>query len=162
MASLACIYVDINYYSSMDPALPLSATIEVRDRCLCLHVRRAARSLSRLFDDVLAPFGLTNGQFSLMMSLNRPHPPRLTDLVPLLGMDRTTLTAALKPLERDGLVSSAPDEKDARARRLVLTDAGYARLKQALPVWRATHDRIDARLAALTPESLRRGLVEVL
>lgn len=146
----------------IDPDLPLSATIEVRDRCLCLHVRRAARSLGRLFDEVLAPFGLTNGQFSLLMSLNRPHPPRLSDLVPLLGMDRTTLTAALKPLERNGLVASTPDVRDARARRLALTDAGRARLKQALPVWRETHDLIDARLAALTPDSLRRGLVEVL
>ncbi len=146
----------------MHPDLPLSATFEVRDRCLCLHVRRAARSLGRLFDTVLAPYGLTNGQFSLLMALNRPQPPRLSDLVPLLGMDRTTLTAALKPLERDGLLSSSPDATDARARRLTLTDAGRARLGQALPVWRATHDRIDARLATLTPEALRRGLVEVL
>ena len=146
----------------MDPDLPLSATIEVRDRCLCLHVRRAARSLGRLFDEVLSPLGLTNGQFSLLMSLNRPHPPRLSDLVPLLGMDRTTLTAALKPLERNGLVASTPDVRDARARRLALTDAGRARLKQALPLWRDTHDLIDARLAALTPDSLRRGLIEVL
>jgi DNA-binding MarR family transcriptional regulator len=96
------------------------------------------------------------------MSLNRPHPPRLSDLVPLLGIDRTTLTAALTPLERDGLVVSAPDATDARARRRMLTHAGRDRLKQALPVWRDTHDRIDARQSTLTPETLRRSLVEVL
>ena len=49
------------------------------------------------------------------MSLNRPNGPRISDLVPLLGMDRTTLTAALKPLQRRGLVTVLPDEKDARA-----------------------------------------------
>jgi hypothetical protein len=48
-------------------------TILVRDSCLCLHVQRAARALARRFDNALRPLGLTNGQFSLMMSLNRPE-----------------------------------------------------------------------------------------
>lgn len=142
----------------MDPELPLSATHEVRDRCLCLHVQRAARGLARRFDVALRPVGLTNGQFSLLMALNRPDGPRIRDLVPLLGMDRTTLTAALKPLERRGLVQSAPDPKDARARRLHLTDAGRAALKAALPVWRATHAAVDVLLSETDPDALRQGL----
>lgn len=142
----------------MDPELPLSATHEVRDRCLCLHVQRAARGLARRFDVALRPVGLTNGQFSLLMALNRPDGPRIRDLVPLLGMDRTTLTAALKPLERRGLVQSAPDPKDARARRLHLTDAGRAVLKAALPVWRATHAAVDVLLSETDPDALRQGL----
>lgn len=142
----------------MDPALPLSATIEVRDRCLCLHSLRAARVIARIFDDAFRPHGLTNGQFSLLMALNRPQAPRITDLVPLLGMDRTTLTAALKPLEARGLVHVGADTADRRSRRLSLTENGRAVLKAALPVWRATHDRIDARLTALDPDALRTAL----
>ncbi len=145
----------------MDPDLPISATHEVRDRCLCLHVQRAARRLARRFDEALRPFGLTNGQFSLLMSLNRPDGPRIVDLVPLLGMDRTTLTAALKPLEKRGLVRTSVDAKDARARRLALTDQGRARLKAALPVWRATHDAVDAGLSGIGPDDLRRGLLSL-
>ena len=80
--------------------LPLGATHEVRDACLCLHVQRAARALARRFDAVLAPLGLTQGQFSLLMSLNRPQPPSIGSVAALLAMDRTTLTANLKPLER--------------------------------------------------------------
>ena len=49
--------------------------IAVRDACLCLHVQRAARALARRFDEVFRPLDLTNGQFSLLMSLNRPEPP---------------------------------------------------------------------------------------
>lgn len=142
----------------MDPDLPLTVTLEVRDRCLCLHVQRAARLLARRFDEALRPFGLTNGQFSLLMSLNRPDGPRIGDLVPLLGMDRTTLTAALKPLEKRGLVASFADAKDGRVRRLQLTDAGRETLKEALPVWRATHDSVDAELAPVDPDQLRLGL----
>lgn len=145
----------------MDPDLPLTTTIEVRDRCLCLHLQRAARTIARRFDEALAPHGLTNGQFSLLMSLNRPDGPRLGALVPLLGMDRTTLTAALKPLERRGLVASERDPGDARARRLRLTPAGRQRLKAALPAWRATHDAIDAILGDAGTDALREGLANL-
>jgi DNA-binding MarR family transcriptional regulator len=146
----------------MDPDLPVSVTREVRDRCLCLHVQRAARRLARRFDAALRPHGLTNGQFSLLMSLNRPHPPRLGELTPLLGMDRTTLTAAMKPLARAGLIVSLPDPEDRRATRLALTDEGRARLKAALPDWRAEQAAVEAALAGDDPaeaaEALRRAL----
>ena len=55
--------------------IPYDKTLFVRDHCLCLHAQRAARALGRRFDDALRPFGLTNGQFSLLMALNRPEPP---------------------------------------------------------------------------------------
>ena len=145
----------------MDPELPLSTTIEVRDRCICLHAQRAARVLARRFDTALRPVGLTNGQFSLLMALNRPDGPRIGDLVDVLGMDRTTLTAALKPLERRGLVASRRDEKDARSRRLSLTTQGQAALKAALPLWRATHDAVDRDLISISPDALRRGLRDI-
>src|SRR5437899_4717254 len=92
--------------------LPFEKTLEVRDSCLCLHVQRAARALARRFDDAFRPLGLTNGQFSLMMSLNRPEPPGMGPVAALLAMDRTTLTAALKPLQRRGLVKITADPHD--------------------------------------------------
>ena len=99
-------------------------TLRVRDCCLCLHVQRAARALARRFDEALRPVGLTNGQFSLMMSLNRPESPGIASVATLLAMDRTTLTAALKPLERRGLVTVAKDPSDRRGRLLSLTTEG--------------------------------------
>ena len=138
--------------------LPLAATHEVRDRCLCLHVQRAARTLARRFDEALRPFGLTNGQFSLLMSLNRPEPPRIIDLAPFLAMDRTTLTAALKPLEREGYLRVVTDANDARSKRLILTDSGRDLLVRALPVWRETHDTVDRMLADVDQGALRAGL----
>ena len=139
--------------------LPLDVTHEVRDRCLCLHLQRAARAIARRFDEALRPFGLTNGQYSLLMSLNRPAPPRIGDVAPLLAMDRTTLTANLKPLERRGLVEVVVDPQDKRSRRLRLTDAGRDVLVAAVPVWRATHDEIDQGLPDLNPDRLRADLL---
>ena len=138
----------------MSDTLPYSATIEVRDRCLCLHTQRAARALARRFDEALKPFGLTNGQFSIMMALNRPKPPRITELAPFLAMDRTTLTAALKPLRRRDLVAVTPDPEDRRGSLLTLTDAGRTALAAALPTWRATHDAVDATIPDIAPETL--------
>jgi DNA-binding MarR family transcriptional regulator len=90
-------------------------TCAVRDACLCLHVQRAARAIARHFDEAFRPLDLTNGQFSLMMSLNAPQPPTIGTISALLAMDRTTLTAALKPLERRGLVAVSVDESDRRS-----------------------------------------------
>jgi DNA-binding MarR family transcriptional regulator len=121
-------------------------------------VQRAARTLGRRFDEVLRPFGLTNGQFSLLMSLNRPEPPPMGPVASLLAMDRTTLTAALKPLERRGLVKVSPDPSDRRSRILMLTGKGQALLARAVPVWERTHHEIEQLIPDGDPDEFRKGL----
>jgi len=133
-------------------------TILVRDSCLCLHVQRAARALARHFDNALRPLGLTNGQFSLMMSLNRPEPPTIGAVASLLAMDRTTLTAALKPLRRRRLIKITTDHGDHRARLLKLTLQGRKLLARAVPVWTSSHAAIEARLGPGEPDRLRKNL----
>ena len=126
--------------------------------CLCLHVQRAARALARRFDEALRPLELTNGQFSLMMALNRPQPPAMGGLASLLAMDRTTLTAALKPLERRGLVEVKANPEDKRSRLLALTPAGSTLLASAVPIWQRTHTELDGLLDPGGAEQLRTGL----
>ena len=138
--------------------LPFEITLEVRDTCLCLHLQRAARAVARRFDAALRPLGLTSGQFSLLMSLNRPQAASIRDVAALLAMDRTTLTANLKPLERRGLVSVTADDADKRVRRLTLTPAGRALLDAAVPVWGRTHAEIERLLPEPTPDRLRADL----
>ena len=138
--------------------ISFETTLFVRDTCLCLHLRRAARALARRFDDALRPLGLTSGQYSMMMSLNRPQPPNIGSVASLLSMDRTTLTAALKPLQRRDLVTVIVDDEDRRGRQLRLTPAGQALLARALPVWRRTHAKIDRLLLPDGAGRLRRDL----
>src|SRR5665811_2016274 len=115
---------------SKPKTVPFETTLLVRDKCLCLHAQRTARALARRFDEALRPVGLTNGQFSLLTSLNRPVAPSIGSVAALLAMDRTTLTANLKPLERRHLVKVAVDKQDKRSRRLTLTAAGSAVLRK--------------------------------
>lgn len=137
--------------------LPIALTHQVRDACLCLHTQRAARALARRFDDALRPVGLTNGQFSLLMSLNREEAPTIGAVSTLLAMDRTTLTANLKPLERRGLLKVIVDPADKRSRRLLLTAAGHSVLVAAAPLWKRTHKETEALLGS-DPDALRAAL----
>ncbi len=140
-----------------EPVIPYATTIRVRDSCLCLQVQRSARTLARRFDEAFRPLGLTNGQFSLLMSLNRPEPASMGSVASLLAMDRTTLTAALKPLERRGLLTVAVDPADRRSRRMKLTAEGVALLEQAVPIWESTHAEVERVLPGGT-EGLCRDL----
>jgi DNA-binding MarR family transcriptional regulator len=140
-------------------AIPLTVTHEVRDTCLCLHAQRAARVLARRFDEALARVDLSSGQFSLLVAINRPVPPGLGTVAALLAMDRTTLTANLKPLERRGLVKVEVGDKDRRSRLLVLTPAGRRLLAKAVPIWRRTHRDLEHLLPKSQFRSMRAGLL---
>ena len=142
----------------MSERVTIEATHHMRDNCLCLHTQRAARVLARWFDDALRPHGLTNAQFSLLMTLNRPHPQTLGEISNLLCADRTTLTAALKTLARRGLVYVAEDPRDRRAREISLTSEGHASLARAYPTWEASHAALERDLQGVNADQLRQDL----
>lgn len=141
--------------------LPSETVLHIRDTCLCLAAQRAARLLAKRFDAALRPLGLTNGQFSLMVALNRPDPPLIGQLAPFLGVDASTLTAAVKPLARRGLLGLEADPEDGRSRRVRITPAGVALMRQAVEIWRRTHAELDAALPPQLSGDLVKGLGHV-
>lgn len=143
---------------SSSDELSWNATCLVRETCLCVRVQRAARALARYFDDALRPIGLTHGQYSLLVALNQAEPPIMSEVSATLAMDRTTLTANLKPLERRGLVKIAVDAKDKRSRRLIITAKGRAVLKTAFPIWKAAHAGLDNAVGMTRVDRLRADL----
>jgi DNA-binding MarR family transcriptional regulator len=143
---------------SSSDELSWDATRHVRETCLCIRVQRAARALARHFDDALRDYGLTHGQYSLLIGLNQDEPPIMSVVAAALAMDRTTLTANLKPLERNGLVRIAVDQKDRRSRRLIITTKGRATLKAAFPAWKAAHAEIDQSVGVTRVDRLRADL----
>jgi len=147
----------------MSNAKPVSfeTTVHIHDACLCLATQRAARALARRFDEAFRPLGITSGQFSLLISLNRPAPPSIGSVAKLLAMDRTTLTANLKPLERRGLVATLVDPKDRRGRLIALTEAGRALIAEAAPIWEREHARVELPLEDDGADELSAGLKAV-
>jgi len=111
----------------------------VLKNCMCLRVQRASRVVGKMFDDAFRPLGLNNFQFSLLMLLNRPISPTIGGLAADLSMDRTTITANLKPLERRGLLTVRRDKKDARIKLVALTAAGQTLLAECMSRWQAAN-----------------------
>jgi len=103
--------------------------------CVCGRLRRAARALTQLYDDTMAPAGLRITQFSLLGTLARNGPQRISELAALALLDRTALSRNLEPLAAEGLVRIAAG-RDARTREVSLTRAGEAALARATPYWR--------------------------
>ena len=103
--------------------------------CNCSALRQAARRVTRLYDDALAPTGLGVNQYSILARLGRVGPSRLQDLARLLVMDRSTLGHLLRPLEKRGFVRLRVSEQDGRSRVTELLPAGRAALAKGRPLW---------------------------
>jgi DNA-binding MarR family transcriptional regulator len=123
--------------------------------CACSKLRRSARVISALYDEALAPSGLSVAQFSLLRMLQKAGPSSLTAFAEATGYDRTTLNRTLKPLEQAGLVRSESG-KDRRARIVAITDEAKASMRRAQPHWEIVQKKIadtlgsdEARLFAL-------------
>jgi DNA-binding MarR family transcriptional regulator len=119
----------------MNTKLPVDPTV-MYGECFGLNLKRAARTVGRRYDEALQPVDLTNGQFATLAVIAAFQPLSIQILAEHLSMDRTTLTAALKPLERRALVSVLPDELDRRARIVNLTEKGMKLLREAIPLWK--------------------------
>jgi DNA-binding MarR family transcriptional regulator len=141
------------------PAEPLTRAqcLVVRSECTASNLRRATRAIGRIFDRALAPAGLKETQFNVLIGLSLTGEVPLLRLAHELGLDRTTLTRNLGPLERDGLVSSAPGT-DQRMRLLRLTEEGRRTLRLAYPFWEAAQRKVVDALGGGTWKELLRGL----
>ncbi len=113
--------------------------------CTCFNVRKAARAVTRFYDDGLAPSGLKATQLTMLGAISISGPARMSDLAELLALDKTTLTRNLKLLEAAGLVAIGPGT-DRRARIVALTPAGTYALERALPLWREAQRRVALHL----------------
>ncbi|MDI4238115.1 MarR family winged helix-turn-helix transcriptional regulator [Bradyrhizobium sp. Arg237L] len=126
--------------------------------CVCLGLNRAARATSRRYDAMFKPIGITSGQFTILSALRRNEPVPISDMADLLGMDRTTLTRNLKPIETLKLVAIQPDARDRRIRSLTLTAKGRVLLKQAVPLWRKAQKESNRRIGPNRWDELRPAL----
>jgi DNA-binding MarR family transcriptional regulator len=130
----------------------------IMKECLCQRVQKAGRAIGRRFDEELRPLGVNNWQLVLLFSLSQQESPTIHGLADQLGMARTTLTKNLKPLERRGLVETRRDDADARIRRIVLTEAGYALLDDAVPRWQSANNAFASKLPAEELATVRAAL----
>jgi DNA-binding MarR family transcriptional regulator len=129
--------------------------------CNCAALRQAARRVTRLYDEALAPTGLGVNQFSILARLSRVGRSTIQDLAGLLVMDRSTLGHLLRPLEKRGFVKLEVSEQDRRSRAIALTQAGKAAAAKARPRWAAAQRRFESAFGREAALELRTVLKEV-
>ena len=129
--------------------------------CNCLALRQAARHVSQLYDQFLAPHGLRATQYSILARLQRRGTMSINLPAAALVMDRTTLGRNILPLQREGLISISPGRVDRRSKKLRLTKAGAERCRGALKGWRQAQAQFEAALGRKCAETLRALLHDV-
>jgi DNA-binding MarR family transcriptional regulator len=127
--------------------------------CACFRLRRTTRAITRLYDDYLLPAGLTVTQYSLLAKLSAAGPVTMRSLADIMGMDRTSLTRTLAPLQAQGLVVIGRGT-DRRSRAIRLTDDGDALRLRCRPIWQAAQEDLARRLGGDTLDRLQALLDE--
>ena len=132
-----------------------TVTLPGPEDCNCFAVRSAARHVTQLYDQLLAPVGLRVTQFSILAKLTRRGPLTINALAEDMVMDRTTLGRNIQPLERDGLIRTEPAPSDRRAKELHLTKAGEKRLQAGREAWAKAQARFEASFGTKRAAELR-------
>jgi len=122
-------------------SLDVGKSLKEGQGCACFNVRKTARVITQLYDEVLRPTGMRITQFALLMAAGGLGPVTVTRLAKMGAMDRTTLTRNLRPLEEQGLLHIEPGE-DRRERQVTLTPRGQRALATAFPLWKEAQARI--------------------
>ncbi len=118
---------------------------KVETACACTRVRRAARAITKVYDDALADTGLKVTQFALLRAIQRVGEAHISRLAEATGLDRSTLGRNLRPLRESGLIGYDAGE-DQRAVVFSLTPAGSRAIARALPRWERTQAHVGQRL----------------
>jgi len=114
--------------------------------CLCGNARMAARALTVLYDEYLAPAGINSGQLAVLWCVVGAEPVTMGDVARLLVMDKTTVSRNVAALVADGLVTMGPAEGDARVKVLTTTARGQRRFARAMPLWESAQAHVAERM----------------
>jgi DNA-binding MarR family transcriptional regulator len=118
---------------------------QIIENCVCHRTRMAARAVTRLYDDALRSVGLRATQLAVLVAAGADDVVSITALAKLMGMDRSTLTRNLAPLEREGLIRVG-NEGWRRSRTVEITQKGRLRLREALPFWKKAQETMRQKL----------------
>jgi len=129
--------------------------------CNCLALRQAARHVSQLYDQHLAEVGLRTTQYSILSKLSRLGAMPIGKLAATMVMERTALSRAIGPLERDGMIKVGPGP-NRRTRSVKLTPTGETRLKAAAAHWRRAQKEFEIAVGAADAADLRTVLQHVI
>jgi DNA-binding MarR family transcriptional regulator len=129
----------------------------VAEVCFCLHLRRTARAVSRIYDQALQPVGIKASQFNVLIAVSSTDPATVPEVAKLLAMDRTTLLRNLRPLSVAGLVQVTAGS-GRRPDEILLTVTGQNALNAAIKAWQGAQRQLTQHLGGSQAAQLLQGL----
>lgn len=127
--------------------------------CHCFAARQLARHVTKLYERHMAPAGITGTQMSILAFLHEADGMTIGELAAAMGMDRTTLIRALKPLQAGGLVLSGAVAGSGRQLRHSVSPAGIRKIKEATPLWAAAQLEYETQMGQQPARQLRHKLL---
>jgi len=134
----------------------MTTDLMVATNCQCKKLREASRKISRIYDDALRPVGITANQFTMLIGISLMGPISITGLANKLGMERTTLTRNLTPLEKKGLIEL--NTGHGRTRNATITPQGKDVIKKAKPEWKTAQTQIIKQIGKQNLQALNNTL----
>jgi DNA-binding MarR family transcriptional regulator len=134
---------------------------EILASCACHRVRTAARAVTRAYDEALRPVGLRATQLVVLVATAADEALSITALASLMGMDRSTWTRNLRPLETEGLIAIG-NEGWRRSRTLQITKKGRSRLREAMPLWEEAQQTLRKKLGDRRWDAIRNSLDDLI
>jgi len=135
----------------------MTAEHEFVEDCACHKVRMAARAVTPAYDEALRPIRLRATPLAVLVAMTKHDAMSINALAEFIGMDRTTLTRNLRPLEKEGLISRGV-EGWRRSRALEITKKGRSRLRGALPLWIKAQRALKQKLGDRNWDMVHNGL----
>ena len=151
---------DLNNMGEPQIYLDKEKIVSMEQSCVCYNLRRASRTITRLYDEFLKPSGIQATQLTILLGTKILQPVTLKRLSKASMMDRTTISRNLKPLEKKRLVRVVPG-RDRRQRIVTLTDAGEKMLMKAYPLWKHAQNKMINSLNQRGLDALLTSLSDV-
>ena len=127
--------------------------------CFGHRSRKAARAVTRMFNQRLRPLGLNISQYVLLGVIAAGRTGSVAQMADEVGVESSALLRNLKLLEAKGLVASEGG-RGRNGRRLTLTPAGAELIAANIPLWENAQADLAAALRG-SAEATRAALLDL-
>ena len=113
--------------------------IQVRELedCTCFNLRKMARELTNNYNNSLKSYGVNSTQIPILALLNIYNQIETSKIAELLNLEPSTLRRNSSILIKKKLIKIA--KRDVNGNLLKLTNNGYNKLKEILPIWKKSN-----------------------
>lgn len=129
--------------------------------CICFRLGRAARKVTKAYREEIVSYGLTHGQFFLIIAIMEEEGLLPSELADKTSQDRPTITGLLDRLEKDGWIERKTDPRDRRSLRIYLGPRANESRADILRLFEETNQKFLDRFSSREWNQMQSFLVRL-